>query len=351
MHPINKYKNKIMAQLSDRLNRLAPSATLAMSQKSSEMKAQGIDVINMSVGEPDFNTPDNIKQAAKKAIDENYSRYSPVPGYPDLRKAIVAKLKNENGLEYTTNEVIVGTGGKQCVCNAVLALVNPGDEVIIPALQNRGLSLADAREYNIIGCVEPQKAGKTEGWHDAAFFNMCRPLEMVFSNGMDKGVQISVQTGDVTEMKSFDEFYDAYKKQMEYCISLLVNADNAIDVAHAKRCPLPFLSSMIDDCIKRGKTVQEGGAVYNFTGPQGFGIANMADSLYAIRKLVYEDKKVSMETYKEALAWNYDKGLDEKICCRYVRNDSQGNAGCRNDCQRRYSKSSSSDSYETETFR
>lgn len=120
MHTINKYKNKIMAQLSDRLNRLAPSATLAMSQKSSEMKAQGIDVINMSVGEPDFNTPDNIKQAAKKAIDENYSRYSPVPGYPDLRKAIVAKLKNENGLEYTINEVIVGTGGKQCVCNAVL---------------------------------------------------------------------------------------------------------------------------------------------------------------------------------------------------------------------------------------
>ena len=122
-----------MAQLSDRLNRLAPSATLAMSQKSSEMKAQGIDVINMSVGEPDFNTPDNIKEAAKKAIDENFSRYSPVPGYPDLRKAIVAKLKKENGLDYTMNEVIVGTGGKQCVCNAVLALVNPGDEVIIPA--------------------------------------------------------------------------------------------------------------------------------------------------------------------------------------------------------------------------
>ena len=97
MHTINKYKNKIMAQLSDRLNRLAPSATLAMSQKSSEMKAQGIDVINMSVGEPDFNTPDNIKEAAKKAIDENFSRYSPVPGYPDLRKAIVAKLKKENG--------------------------------------------------------------------------------------------------------------------------------------------------------------------------------------------------------------------------------------------------------------
>ena len=122
-----------MAQLSDRLNRLAPSATLAMSQKSSEMKAQGIDVINMSVGEPDFNTPENIKEAAKKAIDDNFSRYSPVPGYPDLRKAIVAKLKNENGLDYTVNEVIVGTGGKQGICNVILALVNPGDEVIIPA--------------------------------------------------------------------------------------------------------------------------------------------------------------------------------------------------------------------------
>ena len=186
------------------------------------------------------------------------------------------------------------------------------DEVIIPALQNRGLTLEDAREYNIIGCVEPQKSGKTNGWHDAAFFNMCRPLELVFANGMDKGVQVGIQTGDVTKMNTFDEFYDAYKKQMEYCISLLVNADNAIDVAHAKRCPLPFLSSMIDDCIKRGKTVQEGGAVYNFTGPQGFGIANMADSLYAIRQLVYEEKKFTMEELKEALAWNYGKGLDEQ---------------------------------------
>lgn len=122
-----------MAQLSDRLNRLAPSATLAMSQKSNEMKAQGIDVINMSVGEPDFNTPEHIKEAGKKAIDDNFSKYSPVPGYMDLREAIVEKLKKENLLDYTTSEVIVGTGGKQGVCNAILALVNPGDEVIIPA--------------------------------------------------------------------------------------------------------------------------------------------------------------------------------------------------------------------------
>lgn len=185
------------------------------------------------------------------------------------------------------------------------------DEVIIPALVNRGLTLEDAREYNIIGCVEPQKAGKTEGWHDAAFFNMCRPLELVFSNGVDKGEQISIQTGNVEEMDTFEQFFDAYKAQMNYNIELLVNADNAIDVAHAERCPLPFLSCMVDDCIKRGKTVQEGGAVYNFTGPQGFGVANMADSLYAIKKLVYDEKKVSMSDYKEALLTNYGKGLDE----------------------------------------
>ena len=122
-----------MAQLSNRLQRLAPSATLAMSQKSSEMKAQGIDVINMSVGEPDFNTPDHIKQAAKLAIDENYSRYSPVPGYPDLRQAIARKLERENHLHYTPAEILVSNGAKQSVCNTVMALVNDGEEVIIPA--------------------------------------------------------------------------------------------------------------------------------------------------------------------------------------------------------------------------
>ena len=122
-----------MVQLSNRLNRLAPSATLVMSQKSNEMKAQGIDVINMSVGEPYFNTPDHIKNAAKKAIDDNFSRYSPVPGYLDLRVAIAEKLKNENGLDYSVNEILVSNGAKQSVCNTVMALVNEGDEVIIPA--------------------------------------------------------------------------------------------------------------------------------------------------------------------------------------------------------------------------
>lgn len=186
------------------------------------------------------------------------------------------------------------------------------DEVIIPALISRGLTLEDARDYNIIGCVEPQKAGKTDGWHDAAFFNMCRPLELVFSNGMDKGYQLGRRTGDVSEFKTFDDFYNAYKAQMNDMIELLVNADNAIDTAHAERCPLPFLSSMVDDCIKRGKSVQNGGAVYNFTGPQGFGIANMADSLYAIKTLVYDEKKVTIEEYKKALENNYGKPLSDK---------------------------------------
>ena len=122
-----------MNKLADRLNRLTPSATLAMSQKSQELKAQGVDVINMSVGEPDFNTPDSIKEAAKKAVDDNWSRYSPVPGYPTLRKAIVEKLKRENGLTFTEAQISVSNGAKQAVCNAIMALVNPGDEVTVPA--------------------------------------------------------------------------------------------------------------------------------------------------------------------------------------------------------------------------
>ncbi len=120
-------------KLSDCVNRLAPSATLAMSQKSGEMKAKGIDVINLSVGEPDFNTPDHIKAAAKKAIDDNFSRYSPVAGYQSLREAVVRKLKRENGLDYTPAQISVSNGAKQGVCNAVMALVSKGEEVIIPA--------------------------------------------------------------------------------------------------------------------------------------------------------------------------------------------------------------------------
>ena len=186
------------------------------------------------------------------------------------------------------------------------------DEVIIPALINRGLTMEDARDYNIIGCVEPQCPGKTDGWHDAAFFNMCRIIELVFSNGMDNGERISVETGNVENFKTFEEFFDAYKAHMEYMIKLMVNADNAIDMAHMIRCPLPFQSCMVSDCIGRGKSMQEGGAIYNFTGPQGFGIANMADAFYVIKKLVFEDKKITLAEFKEALKDNYGRSVDEK---------------------------------------
>ncbi|MBR7141189.1 MAG: glycyl radical protein, partial [Clostridia bacterium] len=183
------------------------------------------------------------------------------------------------------------------------------DEIIIPSIMARGLTLEDARDYCIIGCVEPQKGGKTDGWHDAAFFNMCRPMELVFSNGMDKGVQIGPETGDVANMQTFEQFYDAYKTQQSYFIKLLVNANNAIDMAHATRCPLPFQSCMVDDCIGRGKSLQEGGAIYNFTGPQGFGIANNTDGLLAIKKLVFEDKTITLSELRDALNANFGYGI------------------------------------------
>lgn len=121
-----------MTHISNRVQSLSPSQTLAMSQKSNELKAQGIDVINLSVGEPDFNTPDHIKEAAKRAIDENFTFYTPVPGYMSLRKAIADKLKNENGLDYTPEQIVVSGGAKQSLCNVILSVINPGDEVVIP---------------------------------------------------------------------------------------------------------------------------------------------------------------------------------------------------------------------------
>ncbi|MCQ2770940.1 MAG: glycyl radical protein [Clostridia bacterium] len=188
------------------------------------------------------------------------------------------------------------------------------DEVIIPALMSRGVSLEDARDYNIIGCVEPQKASKTEGWHDAAFFNMCRVLEMVFSSGKDKGVQIGPDTGDVTKFTTYEEFESAYETQMNYFIKLLVNSINAIDYAHKERCPLPFESCMVDDCISRGKSIQEGGAIYNFTGPQGFGVANVADAMWAVKTLVFDQHKYTMAEYKEAMENNFGEDYDAHYC-------------------------------------
>lgn len=193
------------------------------------------------------------------------------------------------------------------------------DEVIIPSLMSRGVSLEDARDYNIIGCVEPQAPHKTHGWHDAAFFNMLRPVELVFSNGMDEGVQIGLKTGELSSFKTFDDFYNAYKAQTHYMIKLMVNANNAIDTAHAERCPLPYAASMIDNCIENGKTMEEGGAIYNFTGPQGFGIANMTDGLYAIKQLVYEKHLCTLEDFKDAMSHNFGEPIAPKGAQRLTK--------------------------------
>ncbi|MBP3039893.1 glycyl radical protein [Bacillaceae bacterium Marseille-Q3522] len=182
------------------------------------------------------------------------------------------------------------------------------DEVIIPSLVSRGVTLADARDYGIIGCVEPQKGGKTEGWHDAAFFNMAKVLEITLNNGVVNGKQLGPKTGDFTTCPSFEALKAAYEKQMHYFVQLLVNADNSVDIAHGTRAPLPFLSSMVDDCIGKGKSLQEGGAHYNFTGPQGVGVANVGDSLMAIKKLVFEEGKVTLSELKQALDCNFGAG-------------------------------------------
>ncbi|EDS78370.1 pyruvate formate-lyase [Clostridium botulinum C str. Eklund] len=181
------------------------------------------------------------------------------------------------------------------------------DEVIIPALVARGVNLEDARSYGVIGCVEPQCPGKTEGWHDSAFFNLARIVELAIHSGKDKGVQIGPKTQAFKDMKSFDDFMEAYKEQMEYFVKHMCVADNCIDIAHAERAPLPFLSSMVEDCISVGKSLQEGGAHYNFSGPQGVGVANVGDSLMAIKKLVFDDKKITKEQLKEALDSNFEK--------------------------------------------
>ncbi|SFO24319.1 glycerol dehydratase, cobalamin-independent, large subunit [Cohaesibacter marisflavi] len=186
------------------------------------------------------------------------------------------------------------------------------DEVIIPALQNRGVSLADARDYGIVGCVEPQPIHKAEGWHDAAFFNVAKILEITLHGGKvgeTPGTignkQLGPVTPDVSQWKCLDDFYDAFEKQMAYFVYHLVEADNCVDIAHAEMAPLPFQSAMVDDCLGRGMSVQEGGALYNFTGPQAFGVADTGDSVYAMKKFVFDEKKISPAELKEALVNNF----------------------------------------------
>jgi pyruvate formate-lyase/glycerol dehydratase family glycyl radical enzyme len=182
------------------------------------------------------------------------------------------------------------------------------DEVIIPALTNRGLTLRDARGYGMIGCVEPQRPGKTEGWHDAAFFNLAKVLDITLHNGLCDGIQLGPKTGELTSFKNIDDILAAYRKQMAYFVYHLASADNCVDIAHAERAPLPLLSSLVDDCICVGKSLQEGGAHYNFTGPQGVGVANVGDSFMAIKQLVFKDHKITLAQLKEALDSNFGSG-------------------------------------------
>ena len=180
------------------------------------------------------------------------------------------------------------------------------DEAIIPALCNRGLTLADARNYCIIGCVEPQCPHKTEGWHDAAFFNVAKVFDIAIHGGKNRdGKQLGPVTKPMPEWKSMDDLYESFKTQMEYFVEKLVESDNAVDIAHRERAPLPFMSALVDDCIGRGKTVMEGGAIYNFTGPQAFGNVDTGDAIYAIKKHVFEDKDLTMEQIYEAMEHNF----------------------------------------------
>jgi formate C-acetyltransferase len=179
------------------------------------------------------------------------------------------------------------------------------DEVIIPAMMNRGIPLKDARNYCIIGCVEPQVPHKTEGWHDAAFFNIAKVLDITLQNGRNGKTQLGPQTGEMKDFKNLGELMLAYKKQMEYFVQLLAEADNAVDYAHMERAPLPFESAMVDDCIGRGKSMQEGGAIYNFTGPQAFGVADNGDSFAAIQKHVFENHEVTMGELADAMKHNF----------------------------------------------
>ncbi|MDR0382164.1 MAG: glycyl radical protein [Oscillospiraceae bacterium] len=179
------------------------------------------------------------------------------------------------------------------------------DEVIIPAMVNRGIPLKLARTYTPSGCVEPDIQHKYEGWHDAASFNVAKVLEITLHNGRCFGKQLGPQTGEITSFTCIEDFFAAFEKQMAYFVHNMVEAVNCIDVAHGDRVPLPFQSALIEGCIEKGKSVQEGGALYNFTGPQGVGIIDAGDSLYAIQKNVFEDKKITLAQLKDALENNF----------------------------------------------
>ena len=179
------------------------------------------------------------------------------------------------------------------------------DEAVIPALMSRGLRPEDARDYGAVGNAAPQKGAGTNAWSHAAFFSMAKVLEITINNGRCGGVQAGPRTGDFTSFTAFGQLLNAYREQTGRFVSLMANAVNSIDLAHRERAPTPFASSLLDGCFEKGMTAQEGGALYNFTGIQGLGLADAADSLYALKRLVFDDKKYSVEQFGEALRSNF----------------------------------------------
>ena len=204
------------------------------------------------------------------------------------------------------------------------------DEVIIPALVNRGVKLEDARNYCIIGCVEPQCPHKTEGWHDAAFFNIAKVMEITMNNGRVGDKQLGPVTGEMSTWTNIEDFFTAFKKQMEYFVYHLVEADNAVDLAHMERDQLPFLSALVDDCIGRGMSVEEGGAIYNFTGPQAFGVVDAGDSAYAMQKHVFENKEITIAQLKDALDHNFGYPVDSSTQAEKLFDAQRMNGGAVN---------------------
>ena len=184
------------------------------------------------------------------------------------------------------------------------------DEVIIPALTNRGISLHDARGYGLIGCVEPSVPGKEQGWHDAAFVNVAKILEITIHNGKVGDLQIGPKTGEVDTFNTLEDFMEAFQKQIEYFVYYVAEADNCVDYAHMERGELPFLSSFVADCISDAKGICAGGAKYNFTGPQAFGVADSGDSVYAIKKHVFDNKDITFAELKEAMDANFGYPVD-----------------------------------------
>ncbi len=180
------------------------------------------------------------------------------------------------------------------------------DEINIPAQLRRGISLEDARDYALVGCVEISVPGKSYNMPAGCKFNLPKCLELAIHNGISDTTQLGPRTGDILKFPSFEDLFAAYQKQVAFFIRQMVILENAIDMAHADLVPTPFLSAIVTDCIQRGKDITQGGAMYNFNGPQGVGLANVADSLAAVKKLVFDEKRITLSELKEALDVNFD---------------------------------------------